>query len=226
MGRDREPLTDLDDVLPVDRVRDRLADLEVVEGRLRDLRQQIPGARIREPEDFLRGPRVGLEPLQVRGLQTRQVDLVVLIREHARRDRDDRSGHLLERDVLGAEEVLVLLQDDGLVVLPRVQHEGPVADDVRGLRPLVAVFLDRATVTRQRGLIGRQDREVAARPFERHLERPVVLRPNADLARVGHLLLVECLAVLDVVEEGCVGRRGRGIELPLERVLEIARRAR
>src|SRR5207249_5497571 len=112
-----------------------------------------------------------------------------------------------------------------LAVLPRLQDEGAVADDVRRLRPLVAVLLDGRAVARQSGEVGGEDREVAARPLERHLEGPVVLRLDADLARVGELLLVERLAVLDVVEERGVRRRAGRVELALPRVLEIPRRA-
>src|SRR5262249_30622731 len=70
------------------------------------------------------------------------------------------------------------------------------------------------------------DGEVAARALERHLERPVVLGPDADLLRIGDLLLVEGLAVLEVVEERGVGGGAGRVQLALPRPLEVARRDR
>ncbi len=212
----------LDHVLPIDGVGDRPPHLDVVEGRLGDLREQVPGAGIRVLEDVLLHARITLQLLQVARLEPRQVQLVVLVGKRARLHGNDRNDGLLHVHVLGAEEVGILPEHHLLVVLPLLQDEGAVGDDVGGFGPLVAMLLDGAPVRGQRRQVRREDREVASRPLERDLKSPVVLRLDADLVAIGDLLLVEGFAVLDVVEEGGIGRLGLGVELALPRPLEVA----
>ena len=220
-----EALGDAHDVLPVDGVGHGAAHLHVVEGRLGHLGQQVPRAGVRIAEDLLAGAGIVLQPLEVGRLQRGQVELVVLVGQGARGHGMIGMIDLVEGHVLGAEEVLVLPEHHDLVVLPRLEHEGAVADDVGGLRPLVAELLDGRPVAGQRRQVRGQHREVAAGPLQGHLERPVVLGPDADLPGIGDLLLVERLGVLDVVEKRRV-RRGRGrVELALPGVLEVPRGA-
>src|SRR2546428_690002 len=226
VGRNGEAVSHLHDVLPVDGVPHRPAHLHIVEGRLRHLRDQVPGAGERKPEHLLRGPGIVAQSLEIARLQRRDVELVVLIRQGAGLHRDDGDRHLVQRHVPGADEVLVPAQHHGPVVLPRLEHKGSVADDVGGLRPLVAVLLDRGPVSGKRREVRRQHREVSPRPLERHLERPVVLGVHADLGGLRHLALVEWLGALDVVEVAGVRVLARRIHLALPRPLEIARRAR
>ncbi len=182
--------------------------------------------RERVAKHLLAGSRVVAQPLEVARLQRRDIELVVLVRQGAGLPGDDRDRDLVQRHVLGAEEVLVLPEHHDLVVVPGLEREGPVADEVGGLRPLVAVLLDRAPVGGQGGEVGREHREVAARPLECHLQRPVALGHHADLGGIGHFALVERLGALDVVEEARVGVLARRVHLALPRPLEVLGRTR
>ena len=122
--------------------------------------------------------------------------------------------------------MLVLLEHELLAVLPGLERERPVADDVGRLGPLVAVLLHRRAVGRKCREIGAQHGEVAPRSFEGDLERPVVLGLHPHVLRVRSLLHVERLGALDVVEVARVWIGAGRIHLTLPRPLEIARGAR
>ena len=160
------------------------------------------------------------------GRQVRvDVDLAGLVRLDGRRRVVDHAPvHARERDAVGVAPLLVLDQVDAVVVLPRLELERTVRDDVRGLGPLRAELLDRRPVhgeeRRVRGLLD----EPRLRGGQLDLQRLVVDRVDPDLLgeRVAALLAaVVVLRADDAVElVGVVGGE-LGRDRPLPRVLEV-----
>ena len=135
----------------------------------------------------------------------------------------------LEGDVVGVTPVGVLDEVDLGLVLPRLEHERAVGDDVLRVRPVVAELLDRRLVDRQEQVVRDLLDEPRLLRGQLDLERVVVDRRDRDLVaeRVAVLLAAVVFGgALDPVElVGVVGRE-LGVERPLPRVLEVLRRHR
>ena len=116
-------------------------------------------------------------------------------------------------DVRRVAPLVPLDEVDARVVLPRLELERAVRDDVRGLRPLLTELLDRRTVDSQERVVCELLDEPWLRRRQRDLERAVIDRVDADV--VGHrravgLAAVVLLCALNAVElVGVVGRELR-----------------
>ncbi len=89
---------------------------------------------------------------------------------------------------------------------PVTQHEGPVADQLAGLGPLVAVLLHAGTMQRRQAGVGQQAQEVGHRLGEGHLQGVLVEGLHAEFLGgqlAGHY-------VVHLVEAGQLGEPGKG----------------
>ena len=75
----------------------------------------------------------------------------------------------------------VLFQRELLVVVPALQREDAVTDDILRLGAFVAMLLHTGTVRWCRGRKSHQGREIAAWPFEGALHGQLVLRLHSQL---------------------------------------------
>ena len=112
---------------------------------------------------------------------------------------------------------------DGLVI-PRLEHEGAVGDDVLGVRPVVAELLDGRLVDREERVVRDLPEEPGLLRRQLHLERVVVHGGDGDLVgerRTVGLAAVVLRRALDAIELVRVVGRQLGAERPLPGVHEV-----
>ena len=173
-----------------------------------------------QPADLVRREAAGIERVELAGLEG--LDL-------RRPVHDDLPVYPRERDVVCIAPVLVLHEVDRGVVLPRLELEGPVGDDVPRLRPAVAELLDRRTMHREERGVAHLLHEPGLCGGQVHLERARIDRLDPDLvAKRGAVLLASVVfgGADDSVELIRVVSGELGRDSPLPGPLEVLGRHR
>jgi hypothetical protein len=161
-----------DKASPVDGLRERLADPDVVERRLRRV-ESVVARRQRGALPQLRAERIVVgDPRRVEREDVRQVDVAVLERLD-RAPAADVVDQLDRRDLRLARPVVVVRDDDGLLGVGRLERVRAAADEARRL--------ERARIRSQPG---RHDRECWARD-DRHEVRRWACQADLDVEAVG-----------------------------------------
>jgi hypothetical protein len=178
----------------------------------------------------LRGLLEACDLVRRQAARVERVHLAGLERLHPRRPvDDDLAVHARQRDVGGIAPVIPLHEVDGCVVLPRLELERAVGDDVLRIRPAVAELFDRGAVDGQERRVAHLLDEPGLRRRQQHLEGRVVESLDADL--VGERLAVLLAGVVvggadDPVKLVRVVRGQLGGDRPLPGVLEVLGRDR
>ena len=203
--------------------RKRLAHPNVLEYRVGVVQRVIAQAEHRRIADFFGVLRL----VFVVGIGRQGVDPVVLARlvhlDVGVLLFDRQVRHLVQLHILVVPIIGTLGQNDLAVDLPVFKGERPIAHNVAGFGPFLAVFLDRSLVYRTQLQVGHYFRQEGSRERRLDFQRAAVQRLDTQL-RVRLLAFDDVLGILqeDAVGRGVFGRRGRVYE-PAHPVNEVFR---